>query len=56
MLSHFKGHGMGGFGGAMKNTSIGLGSSYGKKYIHQKMIQKQLKNILIYILLYIVKV
>ena len=34
MLSHFKGHGMGGFGGTMKNTSIGLGSSYGKKYIH----------------------
>ena len=34
MFTHFKGHGMGGFGGAMKNTSIGLGSSYGKRYIH----------------------
>lgn len=34
MLSHFKGHQMGGFGGALKNTSIGLGSSHGKAYIH----------------------
>ena len=34
ILSHFKGHPMGGFGGALKNTSIGIASSYGKAYIH----------------------
>ena len=34
VLSHFKGHPMGGFGGAIKQLSIGLASSYGKKYIH----------------------
>ncbi|MDE6010818.1 MAG: DUF362 domain-containing protein [Muribaculaceae bacterium] len=34
VLSHFKGHQMGGFGGALKNISIGLGSSAGKAYIH----------------------
>ncbi len=34
VLSHFKGHQMGGFGGALKNISIGLGSSNGKAYIH----------------------
>ena len=34
MLSHFKGHAMGGFGGAFKNMSIGLASSYGKIWIH----------------------
>ena len=34
MLSHFKGHAMGGFGGALKNMSIGVASSYGKAYIH----------------------
>ena len=34
MLSHFKGHAMGGFGGALKNMSIGLASSYGKIWIH----------------------
>lgn len=34
VLSHFKGHQMGGFGGALKNTSIGIASSYGKKVIH----------------------
>ena len=34
VLSHFKGHPMGGFGGALKNISIGLASSYGKAYIH----------------------
>ncbi|MBR7113240.1 MAG: DUF362 domain-containing protein [Firmicutes bacterium] len=33
-LSHFKGHPMGGFGGALKNISIGIASSYGKAYIH----------------------
>ena len=34
VLSHFKGHQMGGFGGALKNTSIGIASSYGKAVIH----------------------
>jgi len=34
VLSHFKGHPMGGFGGALKNISIGTASSYGKAYIH----------------------
>ena len=34
MLSHFKGHAMGGFRGALKNMSIGLASSYGKIWIH----------------------
>lgn len=34
VLSHFKGHSMAGFGGAIKNISIGLGSSEGKAVIH----------------------
>ena len=34
VLSHFKGHPMGGFGGALKNISIGIASSRGKQYIH----------------------
>ena len=34
ILSHFKGHAMAGFGGAIKNISIGLGSSAGKIRIH----------------------
>ena len=34
VLSHFKGHAMAGFGGAIKNISIGLGSSEGKMWIH----------------------
>ena len=34
VLSHFKGHPMGGFGGALKQLSIGIASSYGKQYIH----------------------
>lgn len=34
VLSHFKGHPMGGFGGALKNISIGIASSHGKQYIH----------------------
>lgn len=33
-LSHFKGHAMGGFGGAIKNMSIGVASPNGKAYIH----------------------
>lgn len=34
ILSHFKGHAMGGYGGAIKNISIGLASSMGKAWIH----------------------
>ncbi len=34
ILSHFKGHAMGGFGGAVKNMSIGIASGNGKMYIH----------------------
>jgi uncharacterized Fe-S center protein len=34
VLSHFKGHAMAGFGGALKNISIGFASSTGKKWIH----------------------
>jgi len=34
VLSHFKGHPMGGFGGSLKNISIGIASSYGKAVIH----------------------
>lgn len=34
VLSHFKGHPMAGFGGALKNISIGIASSEGKAYIH----------------------
>ena len=34
ILSHFKGHAMGGFGGAIKNMSIGIASSRGKAWIH----------------------
>ena len=34
VLSHFKGHPMGGFGGSLKNLSIGLASSHGKANIH----------------------
>ena len=35
VLSHFKGHSMAGYGGAIKNISIGLGSSEGKAWIHR---------------------
>ncbi|TGE39427.1 DUF362 domain-containing protein [Desulfosporosinus fructosivorans] len=34
VLSHFKGHAMAGFGGAIKNISIGIGSAEGKSWIH----------------------
>lgn len=34
IISHFKGHPMGGYGGALKNISIGLASSHGKAVIH----------------------
>lgn len=34
VLAHFKGHPMGGYGGALKQLSIGVASSFGKAYIH----------------------
>jgi uncharacterized Fe-S center protein len=34
VLSHFKGHPMAGFGGALKQLSIGFASSFGKRYVH----------------------
>ena len=34
VLSHFKGHAMGGYGGALKNVAIGLSSADGKKVVH----------------------
>lgn len=41
VLSHFKGHGMGGFGGALKNISIGVASSHGKAYIHGAGVEEE---------------
>ena len=40
VMSHFKGHAMGGFGGALKQLSIGCASSYGKAYIHGAGVAK----------------
>lgn len=40
MLSHFKGHGMGGYGGALKNMSIGVASREGKAWIHTAGVTK----------------
>lgn len=40
ILSHFKGHQMGGFGGALKNVSIGIASKEGKAWIHTAGITK----------------
>lgn len=42
VLSHFKGHPMGGYGGALKQLSIGFGSSFGKAYIHGAGDPKQI--------------
>ena len=42
VLSHFKGHPMGGYGGALKQLSIGVASSYGKAHIHGAGDPKQL--------------
>jgi hypothetical protein len=42
VLSHFKGHPMGGYGGALKQLSIGVASSYGKAYIHGAGIPEQI--------------
>ena len=42
VISHFKGHPMGGFGGALKNISIGLASSHGKAVIHGAGIKENI--------------
>ena len=42
VLSHFKGHPMGGYGGALKQLSIGVASSYGKAYIHGAGVPKNI--------------
>lgn len=42
ILSHFKGHTMGGFGGALKNMSIGIASSHGKAHIHGVGVPEEL--------------
>lgn len=44
VLSHFKGHAMGGFGGAIKNISIGIASSEGKMWIHTAGVTKNLSD------------
>lgn len=41
VLSHFKGHAMGGFGGAVKNISIGVASASGKSLIHSGGTERQ---------------
>jgi uncharacterized Fe-S center protein len=43
-LAHFKGHTMGGFGGVLKNASIGVASSAGKGYIHSHGITSKLPD------------
>lgn len=45
MLSHFKGHAMGGYGGALKNMSIGVASSEGKAWIHTAGKTKNIKEL-----------
>jgi len=42
VISHFKGHPMGGYGGALKQLSIGCASSYGKAYIHGAGIPEEI--------------
>lgn len=44
VLSHFKGHAMGGFGGALKNLSIGCASTNGKAYIHTGGKDRELQS------------
>lgn len=44
VLSHFKGHPMGGFGGALKNVAIGLASSEGKAWIHTAGREKKVTD------------
>lgn len=44
-LAHFKGHAMGGFGGVLKNQSIGVASANGKAYIHSAGVIAEKENI-----------
>lgn len=44
VISHFKGHAMGGFGGAIKNISIGIASAEGKMWIHTAGTTKKLED------------
>ena len=44
VLSHFKGHPMGGYGGALKQLSIGFASSFGKNNIHSAGTKSWTKN------------
>ena len=48
-LAHFKGHAMGGFGGVLKNQSIGNASSRGKAYIHTAGYTDDLKEMWVYL-------
>ena len=45
VLSHFKGHGMGGFGGALKQLSIGFASTKGKTWIHTAGVSTDYRNL-----------
>lgn len=45
VFSHFKGHQMGGFGGALKQLSIGCGSTAGKCYIHSAGVTEDPKKL-----------
>lgn len=45
VLSHFKGHAMGGFGGALKNMSIGIASARGKLWIHSSATSEKFEDI-----------
>lgn len=45
VLSHFKGHPMGGFGGALKNISIGIASAEGKAWIHSAGKTKNVEEV-----------
>lgn len=45
VLSHFKGHPMGGYGGAIKQLSIGCASSAGKAWIHSAGVTSDVKNV-----------
>lgn len=48
-LAHFKGHQMGGFGGVLKNQSIGVASADGKAYIHTAGKQRSVKDLWHYV-------
>lgn len=44
-LAHFKGHAMGGYGGVLKNASIGVASSEGKAYIHSAGVTENVDSL-----------